>query len=168
MFSGISFLNNIWKMSKDLSYTVTVMKLPGLFLCVWNWGLNSGVCTCQADILTLEPHLQLLNIGFLNVCTPYIEWNIPCFPRQWVDNSSWVLFEKFLYHDCQYFSKQNEDLDVKYLKSLSADISAAKWQKLLSRCVRAHLTVCQQNCMVPQLHIWHKVPRLTIGIDRHY
>jgi hypothetical protein len=24
----------------------------------WNWGLNSGLCTCKAGALLLEPHLQ--------------------------------------------------------------------------------------------------------------
>jgi hypothetical protein len=30
----------------------------GQFFFSWNWGLNSGLCTCKAGALLLEPHLQ--------------------------------------------------------------------------------------------------------------
>jgi hypothetical protein len=32
-----------------------------LFLCVWHWGLNSGLCTCLVSTLLLEPLLQSCN-----------------------------------------------------------------------------------------------------------
>jgi hypothetical protein len=35
-----------------------------LFFLLWDWGLNSGLCTCKAGSLLLEPHFQSILLCF--------------------------------------------------------------------------------------------------------
>jgi hypothetical protein len=37
------------------------------FCCVGDWGLNSGLCTCKAGAVPLEPHLQSVLLWFLEM-----------------------------------------------------------------------------------------------------
>jgi hypothetical protein len=39
-------------------FTVENPKFKIFFFFLWNWSLNSGLCTCKAGALPLEPHLQ--------------------------------------------------------------------------------------------------------------
>jgi hypothetical protein len=50
---------------------------------LWNWSLISGLCTCKADALLLEPHLQSILFWFfwrwrshkLSICLGW-PWNL--------------------------------------------------------------------------------------------
>jgi hypothetical protein len=50
------------------------------FFC-WDWGLNSGICTCKAGALLLEPHPQSILLwlfwrwGLLSPL-PRLDWNL--------------------------------------------------------------------------------------------
>jgi hypothetical protein len=44
-------------------------------VCMWNWGLNSGLWACKVGALLLEPHLQSILLWL------FWKWGLPnCFP----------------------------------------------------------------------------------------
>jgi hypothetical protein len=50
------FFRNLLIVVRTLN--VRSILLANFFFLWWDWGLNSGLCTCKAVTLLLEPHLQ--------------------------------------------------------------------------------------------------------------